>query len=257
MLRAVSELRGYAIRATGGDIGHVDQFFFDDQRWIIRYLVVDTGSWLPGRRVLISPIALEEVDAKAHEVRVRLTREQVKDSPDIDTEKPVSRQHEIDYYQYYGWPFYWAGPGLWGSGMYPGYLAAPPVPPVAPPAPVPEAEAAEQGDPHLRATGEVTGYRVHASDGEIGHVGDFIVEMETWAIRYVVVDTRNWWPGKKVLLPPAWIESVSWPEAAIRVDLQREVIRNGPEWDPAEPITREYETRLFGYYGRPGYWSAG
>lgn len=257
MLRAVSKLRGMTIRATDGDIGHVDQFFFDDERWIIRYLVVDTGSWLPGRQVLISPIALGTVDAKAREVSVPLTREQVKNSPDIDTEKPVSRQHEIDYYRYYGWPFYWAGPGLWGSGMYPGYLAAPPVPPVPPPAPAPEAEAEEQGDPHLRATREVTGYRVHASDGEIGHVDDFIVEMETWAIRYVVVDTRNWWPGKKVLLPPAWIESVSWPEAAIRVDLRREVIREGPEWDSEQPITREYETRLFGYYGRPGYWNAG
>jgi hypothetical protein len=254
MLRGANDLRRFAIRAADGEIGHVDQFFFDDQKWTVRYLVVDTGSWLPGRRVLISPIALGEVDWPARCVEVRLTRQQVENSPDIGTEKPVSRQHEIDYFQYYGWPFYWAGPGLWGSGMYPGYLAAPP--PVPPPPPSAEPEEQEPGDPHLRATGEVAGYGVQTRDGEIGHVEDFILEMETWAIRYVVVDTRNWWPGKKVLLPPEWIESVSWPEAMIHVDLSRDVIKNAPEWDPSEPITREYESRLYGYYGRPGYWSS-
>jgi PRC-barrel domain protein len=254
MLRPVSELRGLTIQATDGDIGHVDQFYFEDETWTVRYLVVDTGTWLPGRQVLISPVALGEIDWHGHKLPVNLTRKQVEESPDIDTDKPVSRQHERDYFQYYGWPYYWIGSGLWGSGMYPGFLATP-----VPAAPVEGHETGSQqesGDPHLRATGEVAGYRVQAHDGEIGHVDDFVVDIHTWALRYVVVDTRNWWPGRKVLLPTAWIESVSWAEEAMKVDLSRQTIKDAPAWNPPEPITREYEARLYGYYGRPNYWDA-
>jgi hypothetical protein len=255
MLRLISEVRGFTLHATDGDIGHVEQFYFDDATWTVRYLVVDTGSWLPGRQVLISPIALGEPDWSGHKLPVNLTRKQVAESPDIDTDKPVSRQHEIDYFRYYGWPYYWIGSGVWGPGMYPGFLAAPPVPPV--PVEAPEAGGQPQtGDPHLRATGEVAGYRIQATDGEIGHAEDLMVDIHTWVIRYVVVDTRNWWPGRKVLLPASWIASVSWAEETMKVDLSRQTIKDAPAWDPAEPISREYETRLYGYYGRPSYWDA-
>src|SRR5205809_6020840 len=110
MLRSASEWDGYSIQATDGEIGHVAEFLFDDEKWTIRYLVVDTGGWLPGRRVLISPIALGETDWPGHRLHVKLTRQQVEESPVIDTDKPVSRQHEVSYYQYYRWPYYWGGP---------------------------------------------------------------------------------------------------------------------------------------------------
>jgi len=255
MLRNVKGLEGCVVRATDGDIGHVDQFYFDDERWTIRYLVVNTGNWLTGRKVLVSPYALGEADWNQKLLHVNLTRRQVEDSPDIDTDRPVSRQYEIEYSGYYGWPYWWVGPGLWGPMAYPGF-----VPPAAEVVEGADAKHPawttheDEGDPRLRSTGEVIKYAIHAPDGEIGRVADFIVDDRSWEIRYMVVDTGNWWPGKKVLVPPQWIENVSWPEATVHVDLRRDVIKNAPEWDPHTPISRDYEERLYGYYGRPAYW---
>jgi hypothetical protein len=257
------ELEGFAIHATDGDIGHVDQGYFDDAHWTVRYLVVDTGHWLPGRKVLIAPAAIREADWKGRQLQVNLTRRQVENSPDIDTEKPVSRQQETEYAGYYGWPYWWVGPGPAGPLLYPG--VAPPAPEIVEAVETTEAAAAagledawpvvSGGDPHLRSTREVIGYHLQARDGAIGHVGDFILDDASWIIRYLVVDTGSWWPGKKVLLPPQWIEGVSWAESEVRVDLDRETIRRAPEWEPGTSITRDYEERLYGYYGRPGYWS--
>ena len=254
MLRPVKDLQGYAIHATDGDIGQVDEFYFDDERWTIRYLVVATGNWLSGRKVLISPIAIGKADWVAEKLNLALTKGQVENSPDIDTHKPVSRQREIEYFNYYGYPYYWYGGGLWGADAYPSALTAAgalgaesamereTVPPEA------------QGDPHLRSTSEVIGYYIEAADGELGHVEDLIVDDESWAIRYIVVDTANWWLGKKVLVAPQWIERVSWAESKVYVNLPREAIKNSPEYDPLALINREYEERLYGHYGRPRYW---
>jgi uncharacterized protein YrrD len=248
MLRSLKELYGYALQATDGEIGTVEEFYFDDEKWAVRYLVANAGSWLTGRLVLISPLALGEPDWGSQRLPVKLTREQIRNSPDIDTAKPISRQHEIDYYQYYGWPYYWAGAETWGVSPLP--LAAPPPPP-----PAEKASGQAPGDVHLRSSREVEGYHIQARDGEIGHVEDFIVDDETWRLRYLVVDTRNWWPGKKVLVAPEWIARISWEEALVHVDLTREAIKAGPEFDPGQPINREYEARLYDYYGRPVYWA--
>jgi uncharacterized protein YrrD len=248
MLRSLKELYGYALQATDGEIGTVEEFYFDDEKWAVRYLVANAGSWLTGRLVLISPLALGEPDWGSQRLPVKLTREQIRNSPDIDTAKPISRQHEIDYYQYYGWPYYWAGAETWGVSPLP--LAAPPPPP-----PAEKASGQAPGDTHLRSSREVEGYHIQARDGEIGHAEDFIVDDETWRLRYLVVDTRNWWPGKKVLVAPEWISGISWEEALVRVDLTREAIKAGPEFDPGQPINREYEARLYDYYGRPVYWA--
>jgi uncharacterized protein YrrD len=252
MLRNLRRLAGLTVRATDGDIGRVEEFYFDDARWTIRYLVVNTGNWLTRREVLVSPYALDEVDWEEDTLHVNLTLSQVENSPDIDTRKPVSRQHEIQYSGYYGWPHWWVGPGLWGPLAYPG---------VVQPAPEIVQGADEEhpswtdlktmGDPHLRSTREITGYAIHARDGEIGHVADFIADDRSWEICHLVVDTGHWWPGKKVLVPIPWIEAVTWPEARVTVDLDRATIKNGPEWDPSTPISREYEERLQGYYRRP------
>ena len=249
MLRSVHDWKGFTIQATDGEIGHVDQFFFDDEHWTIRYLVVDTGGWLAGRRVLISPIALGETDWPEQRLHVKLTRQQVENSPDIDLDRPVSRLQEKGYYQYYGWPAYWAGPALWGPGPYPLYYA-------------PEERhdiiepdiKGESGDRHLRSVREVTGYAIQARDGDIGHVEDFLLDERDWSIRYLIVDTKNWLPGKKVLVAPTWISGVHWDRSNVSVDLTRSAIEQAPEYDESTGLTREYETRLYNHYSRPAYW---
>jgi hypothetical protein len=256
MLRSTNELNGYTIHATDGDIGEVVQFYFDDERWTIRYLVAHTGGWLMGRRVLISPAALGRVDWDSHRVHVNMTKERVENSPSIDTDRPVSRQHETDYYNYYGYPYYWSGPYVWGPVPYPAY---PPVPPEGAAGSVERdvAQAPRQDDDvHLRSTQEVTNYYIEASDGDIGHVEDFLIDDESWTIRYVAVDTRNWWPGKKVLVSPEWIRSVSWSDSRVYVELTRDKIKNAPEYNPSLPLSRDYETRLYKHYGRSEYWNS-
>jgi hypothetical protein len=198
MLRNTTQLKGFAVRATDGELGTVDQLYFDDETWAIRYLTVET-SWLGGRRVLISPISVIQADWQAKRLDVALTKTQVENSPNIDTDKPVSRQHEIAYSGYYGYPYYWGGPFLWGPATYPGGVMTAPRDPIA------ERIQKESTDSHLRSTKAVTGYHIEAADGEIGHVDGFIVDDEAWAIRYIEVATKNWWPGKKVLVSPAWI----------------------------------------------------
>lgn len=253
MLRSATHLKDFVIQATDGEIGKVDQFYFDDETWAIRYLVVNTSRWLDGRLVLISPIALGQKGWESRRLDVALTKKQIEDSPRIDTHKPVSRQHEAVYLGYYGYPYYWGGPNLWGLASYPAGLAVQRET-------VTEAEAEqatagkESADSHLRTTNEVTGYHIEAADGEIGHVEDFIVDDETWAIRYLEVDTRNWWPGKKVLVSPAWIDNVSWPDSKVYVGLSRKTLKSGPEYTESMPITREFEKRLYDHYGRSAYW---
>ena len=197
MLRTAGNLKGVTIEAMDGDIGSVQDLYFDDRTWTIRYLVVDTGTWLPGRRVLISPFAFHLVPGTSR-LRTSLTKQQVKDSPSIDTDRPVDRQREIAFAQYYGYPFYWLGPNRWGELAYPGM----PVPPVQPTALEQEmlSRQWEDADPDLRSARDVMGYYLQATDGDLGHVEDFLVDAESWAIRYMIVDTRNWLPGRKVLV---------------------------------------------------------
>jgi hypothetical protein len=252
MLTNAVHLKGLAIQATDGEIGTVDQFYFDDETWAIRYLTVETGGWLDDRRVLISPISVVNTDWQAKRLDVALTKKQVENSPNIDTHRPVSRQHEAAYLGYYGYPNYWGGTYLWGPGYFPSGLATEV-------AASKETQALERiqkesTDSHLRSNGAVTGYHIDGSDGEIGHVAGFVVDDETWAIRYMEVATRNWWPGKKVLISPAWIQKVSWTDSKVWVGLFRDAIKTAPEFFESRPITREYEHQLFLHYGRPPYW---
>jgi hypothetical protein len=112
----------------------------------------------------------------------------------------------------------------------------------------------ELGDSRLRSARDVMGYYIEATDGDIGHVDDFLIDDSEWAIRYMIVDTRNWWPGKKVLISPEWISQVSWPDSRVYVDLTREGVKTAPEYDPSRPVEREYETRLYRHHDRPSYW---
>jgi hypothetical protein len=244
-------LKGLVIRATDGEIGTVDQLYFDDQIWAIRYLTAETGTWLDGRKVLISPLSILQTDWKTNRIDVSLTRKQVENAPNIDTRRPVSRQHEADYFGYYGYPYYWDGPYMWGPSYYPTGI----VRMTASQSMIAERIRRESADSHLRSTGAVAGYHIDAKDGDIGHVDRFIVDDEAWAIRYLEVATKNWWPGKKVLVSPSWVERVSWEESKVFVAVTREAIKTCPEYVDTAPITREYENKLYFHYGRPPYWT--
>ncbi|MGN6827829.1 PRC-barrel domain-containing protein [Paucibacter sp. M5-1] len=252
MLNSISQLSGSTLSASDGEVGEVKEAYFDDQAWTIRYLVVDTGSWLAGREVLISPYAVQPPLGRVKEIQVGLSREQVEKSPGIDTHKPVSRRHERVYLDYYNYPQYWGGVGLWAME------ALPVLPPTGLQSQA-EIERAEQDlapeDVHLRSSANVSGYDIHALDGSLGHVKDFIFDEASWAIRYLVVDTRNWWPGgKKVLIATHWIDRIEWSEKTVYTQLTREQIKNSPEYDDSVLLNREFEERLHQAHGRPGYW---
>lgn len=256
MLRSVKDLIGYSIGATDGTIGKVRDFLLDDREWIVRYLVADTGTWLSDQLVILSPAALGRADYGLRMLAVELSSEEVRNSPPIEADQPVSRQREAELAQYYGWPAYW-NPAMTtaGGGVFMGPWAVPPLP-EAQPADAPDADARERaegsrGDPHLRSARELIGYHVEATDGEIGHVEDIIIDDDRWSVQYVVVDTRNWWPARKVVMLPMWVSGVSWDLRQVQFDLPKETIRNGPEYNPAAPINEQDETRFYDYYGRP------
>jgi hypothetical protein len=229
MLRSGLETLGYKIHAADNGIGSSEDFLFDDKDWMIRYLVVNTGTWLSGRRVLISPVALGEPNWEEGIFPVALTRKQVENSPPVETDNPVSRRCEEELHLYHGWMAYW-GVKPQGSVEIP------------------------EGDPHLRSMEKVKGYTIQATDGDIGHVEDFIIDTEHWIIRYLVVNTRNWLPDKKVLVAKPWIQAVRWEDLSVYIDMSRESIKKSPEYDPSQLVNREYEIRLCDYYGRPTYW---
>jgi len=260
MLRSIKDMENFAIRATDGTIGHAMDFLFDDEKWAIRYLVVDTGTWLPGRKVLISPIAIGRPDWAAKALPVAVTKEQVKASPDIDTEKPVSRQHEMSYMAFYGYQDYWSGNALWGAVPYPSMmapLAAGPLyrpgdaEPNAPTSVRRDAAARDKdSDPHLRSCKVVMTYSIEANDGDIGHVQGLLVDEETWAIRYMIVSTSNWWGGHQVLIAPQSIQDVRWSDATVSVDLSRQAVKDAPTYDPGAQLDRDQELAIDEHYGR-------
>ncbi|MDQ2947104.1 MAG: PRC-barrel domain-containing protein [Acidobacteriota bacterium] len=245
MIRSVQQMRGTGIEAADGLIGEVHDVYFEDNNWIVRYYVVDMGKWLPGRKVLIPSHVIRQTTPDHAGLPVDLTREQIRNSPDVDTDRPISRQAELVLYRHYGWIPYWS--------------------PLEPAVPVVlEGDAAERereatsghygGDPNLRSAKDVIGYYVTATDGEIGHIDDFLLDDESAKIRYAVVDTKNWLPGKHVLIAPEWIREIKWSESKVFVNATREAVRNSPEYNPVTPLDREYESRLFTYYGYPVPW---
>jgi sporulation protein YlmC with PRC-barrel domain len=237
MLLRAKPLIGDHVIASDGEIGRVQDLYFDDLQWKLRYLVVDAGSFWSGRRVLISPDSFREIDWDGKKFHLRLTREQVENSPPVDTDRPVSRQYENLFYAYYGWPVYWGSGGV-----------------AAMAAPIPAEDPRPEGNPHLRSLAEVIGYHVEAHDGEIGHVADAVMDEESWSFRYLVIDTSNWWFGKTVVIPPSWAHRISWETSKVHVELTRDAIKNSPEWHADRPVTRAYERQLHAHYERAFYW---
>lgn len=265
MLQVASALKGFAIEAQDGTLGTVSDFLFDDSTWKVRWLVVDTGNWLSGRKVLVHPSAVSWADHGSRELTVALTMDQVKGSPDIGQDRPVSQQMQSDLYSYYGWDPLWGG-GMYGAGMYGGGLFGGGMGAIASPLSartyfgadaVRDAERAESslddGDPHLRSIDEVTGYDVHATDGTIGHVEEFLIDSATWGIRYLVVNTSNWWVGQHVLISPYAVKDVDWPDHHVQLDVARAKVKASPSWNPSDPIDGVFERTLHNHYNWPGY----
>ena len=213
MLRSINQLFGNKLGASDGEIGHVKDFYFDDRNWAIRYLVADTGSWLPGRQVLLSPYSLGRLDQGARILNVNLTRKQIEDSPSIESHKPVSRQYEEEYYRYFGWPYYWEGSGLWGLSGFP-ILELPPKklprepdPLIGPPV--------DRPDAHLRSAQAVKGYHLRTNDGTIGYVCDFMMDAASWAIGQLVIKTGHRFSGKEVLIETKNVSRISYDESTV------------------------------------------
>jgi sporulation protein YlmC with PRC-barrel domain len=254
MFNSISHITGARIAASDGDIGRVKEAYFDDRAWVIRYLVVETGSWLNGREVLVSPYAVEQPVGGERQLHVALTQQQVRSSPAVDTQRPVSRQHERELLRHYRHPEYWDGGGLWAMGAMPG----PPMPNTAAEVAANRAmleRDARSDDVHLRSSAQVTGYEIQARDESIGSVQDFVFDDATWAIRYLVVDTSAWWQGgKPVLVGVHWAERIDWATRKVHVRLTREEVRRSPVFQDVASIHRDYEMRLHQNYQRQGYW---
>jgi uncharacterized protein YrrD len=226
MQQVLTALLDLNVAAVDGDIGRVHDVLFEDASWTIRYLVVDTGKWLTGRKVLLSPVAVLDAAWGQRQLKVRLTREQVKNSPDVDTDKPVSRQHERAYFDYYGYPYYWAGPLRWGAAPFPPAQETQSADVRAAEPNLPNAEGERlPANPHLRSARTVTGYGIEAIDGAIGHVEDFVYDEQDWSIQALAVDTRNWLPGRHVAVPIDRVESVRWEDRTVKVGLTQDAVR--------------------------------
>jgi hypothetical protein len=255
MLVKSKTIQDYKLHGIDGEVGNIKEFYFDDRHWTVRYLVANTGNWLNSRQVLISPYFLKNVDHGSEVINVDLTKNQIENSPSIDRNVPVTRDYEVSYHGYYGTPLYWDGPNMWGANPYllrdrekwtnreSGNEVNP--------------DKGNAWDSSLRSTHDVNDYKIHASDEDkIGHVDDFIIDDETWAIRYLIINTGNIFTGKKVLISPQWIDRISWDDSRVYINLTKEAIKQSPEYSEESGLTRDYETSLFGYYKKTPYWSA-
>lgn len=241
MLRNIDSIQNYNLMAKDGEIGKCRDFLFDDAQWTIRYMVADTARWLPGRKVLISPLSLETPQWPDHLLPVNLTKEEIKESPLLEEDAPVSREYEMRYSDHFQYPYYWPHGDLWGIRNY-----TPTVPATHTSEPIEDAQGS-----NLRSAKEVTGYHIQALDGDIGHVEDFVIDDTMWSIRYLVIDTRNWLPGRKVLIAPTWVDHIRWADETVDVNMNKERIEQSPSYDPKQPVNLGYEARLYDYYGKP------
>jgi hypothetical protein len=222
MVISIKQTYGEKLGATDGEIGRVKDFYFDDKNWAVRYVVAETEAWLTGRQVLISPYSLGELAPPGKVLRVNLTRKQIENSPSIDWHKPVSRQYEEQYHKYYDWPFYWKGNALWG-------MQASPVMGLPGPAPATESESASEGtDAHLRSTQAVAGYHLRATDGIIGHISDFMLDGQTWAIPQLVIKTGHRLSGQQVRIQSDKVLRISYEESTVFVNLTKAEVEQSP-----------------------------
>ena len=226
MLRSIREVFGYTVREVDGEIGLVRDCLIDHRDWKVNYLEVDLTEWFPGKKVIIPPSRIGQPDGKIFEVPLSMSKAQVLKSPALKLDETVCRQHEEELANHFGWD-----PCILGA----------------------DSRNADDST-HLRSSRELLGYHLHATDGGIGHIEDFILDDKDWVLRHAVVHTRDWLPGKRVLMPLPWITGIDWKESTVMIDHSRENIKNSPEFDPSAPVNRHYEEVLYNYYGQPTYW---
>jgi sporulation protein YlmC with PRC-barrel domain len=256
MILVGSALKGFAVAAKDGKIGTVKDFLFDDRTWKIRWMVVDTGGWLTGRKVLVHPSAIGHPDYRHEELAVNLSKKVIEDSPGILSDAPVSQQMQTNLYGYYGWDPFWGGANYFGSYPYAMGAAFDPPPYGGDTGLLQEERRGayqDDGDRELRSTTEIVGYHIQAKDGPIGHVENLLVDDATWDIRYLIIDTKNWWPGQHVLISPYAVKGISWPDRDVTVDVTRDQVKASPGWDPLAMVDTDYGRRLHSHYEWPGY----
>lgn len=246
-LHSIDAIKGYELGANDGSIGKSRDLLFDDQSWVVRYLLADTRKWLPGRKVLISPISIDSIDALTKTININLSKKEIKESPPLDSDAPVSRKYEAVFNKHYDWANYWGGASLWGTDMYPRKLELQKE--------LSEIEEISEDKTNLRSAEEVTGYRIHTRDDDIGHVEDFLVEEYTWLIRYLVIDTSNWILGsKRVIVAPNWVDDVNWADHSVLLRVTKKQVESSPEYDPSMTVNRDFEKSIFDHYRFPYYW---
>ncbi|NGP46129.1 PRC-barrel domain containing protein [Bacillaceae bacterium SIJ1] len=278
MLYKGKELESYKLGATDGDIGKIEDFYFDESQFVVRYIVADTRTWFFGGEVLLSPEAFQKVDPSDRIVHVNLTKDQIKDSPKPNQEQPINRQFEKDLSDFHGWRYYWLSAGGAGAGYNtPGTGAPGPVVPVAP---VPEEagshsqrnldetvdethegyeekeleEHLQHENSQLQSMDDLKGYEVHVKEGYVGKIDDMILEDGTWKIRYLVVDVGIGIDTKLVLISPDWVKEISWIDQTITAPLEHDLVEHAPVFEEDQPLTREYEEKLYDYYNQQRYW---
>lgn len=254
MLLVASALRGYDIEAIDGGIGTVSDFLFDDTSWAVRWFVVDNGTWLNERKLLIHPSAIGTTAYERHALTVTLSKAQIEGSPTIGRDQPVSRQMELSLFDDFGASPLWEEGGYFGGGAIASPLSSPPIFGHTPMGSSDgDVSPGDQHHLHLRSIAAVTGYHLHAVDGMIGHVENVMIDDSRWDVRYFIVDTRRFWPGRHVLLSPHAVTEVDWLRQEIRLNLSCETVRTSPEWNPADVIDAEFEKRLHTHYNWPAY----
>jgi hypothetical protein len=253
MLRSIKDINSYPIEAIDGPIGKAKDCLFDDQKWILRHIVVDTGNWLPGKKVLINSSHMQkpEVGYSRHKIPVIVTKKQIEDCPELKSDAPVSRQYETELAEYYKIQPYWLITDLFENSQE--NASKPEADPSLSPEEKRELEDLREQieSSHLRSAKEVFGYQINASDGEFGYVEDLIMEDDTWTILFFVVSTRKWLPGRKFLVDVNWIKTFDWEKNQASVGLNRERIESSPEYDPEKPVNMDYLENLYDFYGMP------
>jgi uncharacterized protein YwbE len=250
MLIRTSKIESSKIRATDGQIGKVGTFLFDEDQWVLRYIVAEYGFLFFGGHVLLSPVSVTGTVADGQEITVGLTKKQIKDAPSADLARPISRRKEEQFHRYYQIPVYWGGAGLWGSAMTPmeaGTVSYEPTPDQEP-------IAAGEDEYHLRSTREVEGYRVHTTDGQVGTVAGFLIEDTTWAVRYLRIETKEEIGDGSLYVSPHWVDEISWIERKLSLGIDNERLAQVPTVGVEGTLTRDEEERLHEFFGQPRYW---
>jgi hypothetical protein len=263
MLRSLRDLLRYDVDASDGACGTVRDFYFDDAAWCVRYLVIDTHKWLPGETILLSPACIRELHADSHRIAFELSRHDIEQRPHVPVELPIPREDEKRLSDYYQWPVYWsASPGRPPMPAATGQAGIQPTGPMTgatagglpPTGPRPRPTGASgAGGPAatLRSFATFEGMTVQATDDVIGRLHDLIVDSECWEVRYGVVETGGVLHHRTVLLALGWVQHIDWTGRTLAVDLTAGQVEGSPEFDPAEPVNRDDERRLYDYYGRP------